>query len=471
MKTSRQLLFWSLLLMTVTASAYLLAQSTSQDAILDRVATLLKQGDAKGAQAVIATIKKTDANHPAAMCYDALCLYALNDKKKFLRVLESPEVQGADISPQIREELEYDQLDALFFYRKFELLLPKIEAYQKNHGDSEKVNAVAEYRLAGLYERGMKKIYEAGILGNGEEFAQHWTDGQSNLVEFLNLVVALNKQNYQVLPDRELEQEIVKAMTALGDEKAVQLVPAADREKTAFLSLNLYRKLQPKAVDDNLQRMTNFLNDFPETLHRKRVLFDMADISFSTGEHLVRTAESIRLSRPHGDLKVAAQLQATGEQYLSHTWALTNQFYEDPAAGIEAQDVFDRQADWLNSYFWERDYEKLEKESTTLISNSALGSKTWRMAKTYRGIGRFAHKFVNLKGAAEDLDAVLADGFNGRVDHDHWTLAAAEWRLKTGDALGETNKAAEIVAWVKANQVCPKNQRVNFLQMWGSRAK
>ena len=428
---------------------------------LNQAVALFNQGQPQAARTVLATIGTNDAGYGIAKCYDALCLYSLTNKLGFLKTLKSPAVQGAIIPNALVEDLEFKQIDALFYYRKFEELLPKIAEFQASHENSPRLPAVAEYQLAALYERGMKKVYEASILGDGDGFASRWLDGQSNLVDFLNLAVTLNQTNYQTLPNRKLPQEIVRALTALGNDKAVELVPAVDKEATTFASLELYRKLQPKAVDDNLQRMTNFLNSFPKTVNHKRVLFAMADISFSKGEALSKAAEAATLA---GDSQTAAADHAQAEIYFGYTRSLQNALAVDATAGIDAANVFNRQTDLLHTYCMERDYVKVVALAQTLATNSVPGSLTWRMAKVYWGMGLDVANPPDWRGAAAQLDAVLAGGFNGNVYHDHWTLSAAEWRMAVARHLGETNKLAAIVEWVAGSTNCVKNQQMVFLK-------
>ena len=456
----------ALVLAILSFAAVALAQhlpSTASPAKLDAAVALLNQGQPQAARAVLATIAQKDASYGQAKAYDALCLYALADGKRFLKAAEAPEIPAASLPESVREDLDYKRISALFLYRRFDELLPRLAEYQADHPDSVRLPAMAEYQMAGLYERGMKKVYEAGICGNNTEFAQHWLDGQSNLVQFLNQAAALDETNYQTLPDRELKQEMVTALTALGNDNAVALVPPANREETGFLSLKLYWKLQPKAVDDNLQRMTNFLNNFPKTKYRKRVLFDMANISFSCGEACMKAAEAASRA---GDIQGAATNRAQGLVYFRYTRSLTNQFYVDAAAGIDAADVFDRQDDFLNSYYSERDYGQLIGLAATAASNSAPGSPTRMLAKNYLAIGLAAQAPADPQGAAAAaLEEVLAAGFNGRADHDHLVLSAARWRIYLALQGGIGPRAVQIVQWVQASN-CHQNQKAAFLKAY-----
>jgi hypothetical protein len=330
--------------------------ATDTSGRLEEAVTLLDQGQPQAAQNVLATIGPSDPDYAEAKGYNALCLYQ-TDRLKFLNAMQSPEVQITNLPSQLREELTYDQIDSLFFYRQFEKLLPRLVDFTTRYTNSPLIHAVLEYQMATWYERGMKKIYEACVARDTNVFQQRYADGRSNLVDFLKLAVALNETNYQVLPKRVLKREIWKAQIALGEEKQAQdEVPYADQESEGFLSVKLHEKLQPQAADDNLRLMTNFLDEFPESKHRKRVLFDMADISFPKVEALYREA---RHAEYNEDTNAATSDRLEGQKYLQLTESLTNEFFVDKAAGIDASDVRDRQDDLLDGYYLEKDYTRI----------------------------------------------------------------------------------------------------------------
>jgi len=211
---------------------------------LNQAVLLRDENKPQEARTIIATIDKADASYGAAMCCDALCLYDLNDKKGFLKALESPSIQKANISSAFKEDLEFKQIDALFYYRRFDDITPKLQAFKDTYKNSTRSGAVDEYNMALLFERGMKKTYEAGILKDTNEFNQHWSIGRGNLVEFLSQASSFSKTNYQVLSNRTLKEEIWLARLTLGDEQALlKEIPAqtADRERMELLGIQLLR--------------------------------------------------------------------------------------------------------------------------------------------------------------------------------------------------------------------------------------
>lgn len=432
---------------------------------LNPAIALLNQGKPSEAREVIAKIDKTDASYGAAKCYDALCLYQLDDKRKFLKAVESPDVQSAKVAPALREDLEFKQIDALFYYRRFDELLTNAQSFQKGHGHSARLPTVAEYQLATLFEHGMKKSYESCLLTSTNGADQHWNDGRGNLQNFLSLAASFSRTNYQVLTNRTLKEEIWLARLTLGQEAAVlKEIPAensADRERVGLLGIKLYRQLQPKAADDNLRRMKNFITDFPDSQSRKRVEFDMADISFSKGEALSRAADAAEARQSAG----AAAMRDQAHVYFNYTLTLRDKLVTDAAAGIEDADVFDRQDDLLHSYYLEKNCNQMRVCASTLIQGAAPGSLTWMMGKIYRGIAWEAQTPSDLKQAAAEFDDVLALNFNGRADHDHQILVAAKWRIYLARKDGDDAKAAQIAEWVKASN-CTKNQKTAFLKYY-----
>ena len=431
---------------------------------LSQAVLLLNQGRSQEARVIIALIDKKDANYGTARYYDALCLYGLNNKKEFLKVLESPEIQGANISPALREDLEFKQIDAMFYCRQFDELAPKVQSFQRGHGHSARSNVVAEYQLAGLFERGMKKTYEACLLKNTNEFNQHWTAGRGNLEEFLSLASSFGGTNYQGLPKRTLKEDVWLARMTLGDEQAVlNEIPAqatADRERVGLLGIQLYKHLQPGEVDQNLQRMGKFINTFPESKSHKRVEFDMANISFSRGEALSKEADAAEQS---GDMNTAGSKRAQAHGYFNYTRTLQDQMVADPASGIEESDVLDRQDDLLHSYFIEKDYNKVLSLATAMVQESTPGELKWIMGKDYRGIIFQVQTPPDFKRAASELDDVLALNFKNKADYDHHLLVAAKWRIYAANRSGDAVKAAQIVQWVQGAN-CTTNQKAAFMK-------
>ncbi|HEV2436668.1 MAG TPA: hypothetical protein VG077_11780 [Verrucomicrobiae bacterium] len=476
MKT-RLLFFGGLALMAAIALAVVLiiqarvqAQTvTDTSGRLQEAVTLLNQGQPQAAQAMLATIPPSDPNYTEARGYSALCLYQTNSLK-FLKIMQSPELQMTNLSDSLCQELTYDQIDTLFSYRQFEKLLPRLQDFITRYTNSPLLHAALEYQMATWYERGMKKIDEARGSGDPKVFQRRYPDGRSNLVDFLHLAATLNETNYQTLPKRSLVKEIWTAEIALGeDQQAQDETPSAYREEEAFLSLRLYENyLQPRkawsaqTTEDNLRRMTNFLNEFPESKHCKRVRFDMAAISFPMVEVLYNSAMN---AQGNHDTNAATGDRLKAQAYLQLTETLTNELYVDQAAGIAADDVLGAQADLLHGYYLGKNYAKMLEMTAMLVTNSTPGGITWLMAKTYRGTVFQAEDPPDLKQAAAELDDVLAYGFNQKAEHDHWVLAATCFRISIARRSGDQAKVTALYNWVQGAN-CKKDQKAWFLKDW-----
>ena len=383
---------------------------------LETAVGLLNAGKPKEARAVLATIDKADPAFTAATGYDALCLYQL-DKQKFMRVVESPALQAAELPKPLREELDYKQIDVLFFYRNFEKLLPQVAEFSLKYGDSPRLSSMMEYQMAGLYERGMKNLRDAtftrGSKGdkNAADTAQRMQDGQNNLEQFLKLATDSERNGYQTLTNRDLATEVVKAMAALGGEdEALKLVPLAERENMALALVQLHNKNDTDA-DANLRRMANFLNDFPHSKYRSRVQYDMAGVSLNEAQRLAFTERQRDKAAP----------------YLEQAHRLFSGVVEDKEAGVLAADVQEAQGKMLSVYCQERDYASLSRWAAQLMTNAPAGSRTWLAAKLYNAYGLVYQK--RLDEAATELDEILATGFKGIPTSDGLLISAAEWRI------------------------------------------
>ncbi len=144
---------------------------------------------------------------------------------------------------------------------------------------------------------------------------------------------------------------------------------------------------------------------------------------------------------------------------------LTNELYEDSAAGIGPGDVFDAKADLLHGYCLEKNYFEVLNLAGQWASISVPGGVTWLMAKTYRGAAFQSMMPENLNQAAEELDGVLQYGFSGKAENDHWVLAAASFRISVARQAGEFQKAIDTYRWVQASK-CKKDQKKRFLGNW-----
>ena len=354
---------------------------------LAKAINLLNDGQLKAAKALLATIDSTDPEYPAAQCYLALCLYEQNDFPGFLKQMELPAVKQAAISPEMGEDLGVKQIDALFKYRKFDQLLSQVDSFQSNFPDSLRMPMVAEYQMATLVERGMKKAIDAKGLTSQDEVIIHWTEARTNLNQFLSMTSSLPGTNYSFLSDRILKEDIWLARMILGDDQAALAdIPALDTnalKRFSFLRIQLFaEKLYPRRIDQNLKLMADYLGKFPASDDRARVVCDMAEFSFRKGEILSSVADAAEQS---GGAKMAAEMRASASQYFNQQRTLQSQIVTNRAAGIEESDVLDAHEDLLYSYYLEKNYDHLISLTSSTISESKPGDLNWIMAKAYKG--------------------------------------------------------------------------------------
>jgi hypothetical protein len=440
-----------LAVLTVVASVYAQPKAAVASGKLNQAVALLSQGKPQEARAVLATVDKTDASYRTAKCYDALCLYGLNDKQRFLKALKSPEIEQANIPPALREELEYEQIDSLFFYRKFEELLPKIAEFKAGHADSAQMNAVAEYEMAGLFERGMKNLRDAALTQGGKgtgdvaSVAQRLRVGQDNLGQFIKLAADGRRDSYQTLADRNLHVEVVKALTALGgEEQALKLVAPAEREETTLAILQLHKKMEPLAADENLQRMTNFLNAFPKTKYRSRVLYDMADVALAEGWRL--TLERKRTN---------------AAPYLEKARGLFSGVVEDRQAGVSEADVQESQTELLRVFYAQKDWASLSIHAAQIITNFPPEGRAWLATKLYDAAGLANQK--KLTEAASELDKLLSIGFKNNPSSDGILISAAAWRANLAREMGDEASARRVAQMVQSSH-CYDSLKRTFLK-------
>jgi len=408
--------------------------------MLNQALTLLEASNFNEARSALATVNSQDANYPTTRGLDALCLYQL-DKRKFIDLMHKPEMVSMAFPAELSEELDFDQIDTLFFYRNFEEIMPKIREFGNRYSNSPKHAAVAEYQMASLYERGMKKVYEACAYGDTNVFQTRYWDGRSNLVDYLNLVSSLNQANYHFLPTRSLKEEIRKAKIALGSDNDVEAqISGADGERMAFLSVQLHQKLQPGDEDDNLRRMTNFLSNFPDTKYRQRVSFDMAGVALNRGVDIIVEAEHER------DPLIAAEKRAAAVSYFDRTRGLYSAVQENKEAGISEADVQNSREGILRAYYMQDDWAGLSNWANHMVTNSTVGEKEWLAAKLYDAAGLIHQK--RMAEAANELDEILATGFKGNPSYDGLLASAASWRINVARLTHD-----EVSAWRVAQQV------------------
>lgn len=467
-------LFFALTLVGSLAAVatYVLAQQTApatKAGKLNEAIGLLNEGKPKEARGVITNIPPSDPEFGASKFYDTLALSEAGDRLGLLNNMVVLKTNKAVVPVRLKEELAIRQLDALFHYRKFDELLTNAAVFKQEFANSAQTSVVIEHQLAALFERGMKKTTEACSSKDPNVFNQRWAEGKANLEQFLALAASFNGANYTAIKKHTLSEDIRTARLTLGDEKAVlEEVPIADkreREKVGLLRVNLYKKLQPENVDRNLELMKDFITQFPESKSRKRVEFDMANISFPSGKQMRMEAEALEQA---GDANGAAARRQLAGKYFELQRNLENQ-KADGAAGVDATDVFDLRGDLLYGYFLEKNFDQLSKLTASQLAEAKRGDALWVMAKVYDGIALQSQSPANTKAATAIFDDVLALEFTNKPERDYYLILAARWRSNIANAAGDKARAQEIVQWVQAGK-CAKELKNGFLSEYGTAA-
>ena len=269
-------------------------------------------------------------------------------------------------------------------------------------------------------------------------------------------------------PTRQTIWPSPKDRWSMKSGKTQDQTPDSDKEEEAFTSVKMFESLQPRALwsvqetEDNVRRLDFYLNEYPYSVHAKRVRFDLAAISFPMVEALYPEAYNDERAN---DTNSASSIKMKAQTYFQMTQSLTNELYEDSAAGIGPGDVFDTEADLLHGYCLEKDYAMVLDLAGQWASNSTPGGLTWLMAKTYRGAAFQGMIPADLKKAARELDEALQYGLTGKAENDHWVLAAASFRISVARQAGDFQKAIDIYRWVQASK-CKKDQKKRFLGNW-----
>jgi hypothetical protein len=448
-------------------SAYVLAQQLAPTGpgrsrtVRDAIA-LHDQGHYPDALDLLASVPEADPERQTADCYRALCLYHLQDRQAFWKTVEALDLKAVQVAPALREDLAAKQLEVLLHFRKFEDLIPRIQSFQTNYPASTRLQAVCEWHMAALFERGMKKTQEASILKDSAKSARRWAEGKANLEEFVSLASAFNATNYTTLPKRDLAKDIFVALLTLGEENTILAqVPvndAATLEQVKFLRLQLHQKLQPGSIDRNLQLMSDFLEQFPQSPNRKRIEFDMASRSYERGLELCFEADN---AEAQGDGTSARDRRAAAGTYFALQRSL--QMHKAEATqGIEASDILDMRKDLLISYWLEKQYDTLASQSAALLAESTPWDLSWIVGKVFSGIALMGPTPPSARRAAQIFDEVLALGFKNKPDQDVFVEVAARWRVHIALQAGDKTKAREVVEWVQDGN-CTKDIQAVFL--------
>jgi hypothetical protein len=467
----------SVLLALGALTAYVLAQPVPPVATekkpatkLDEAVALLIKDSPQQAKELLATVEASDPEYEAAQRYHALCLYELKDYSGFTNAVASFEINAPVVPPEVQEDLAFKQIDVLFRFRKFfDEIFPKIQTFRAEHPVSERLGAVTEYQLAALYERGIKKACEAEKqFQDTNLFNALWAESKANFEEFVSLASSFPGTNYSILPKRVFQEDLWGARLALGDDAGVfgeiPVKDAATREKASLLRVRQhYRIHKDTHIDKNIQLMSDFLKDFPESSACKRVEYDLANVNFLGGEQLWKEADAAEKA---GDTKTAGKKRAAAGKYLQSARSLQSEVVADKAAGIETFDVLDLREDLLRSYYWEQDYAGIKAQTASLLAGSKPGETEWLLGKVYDGIVSSRAVPPKLSEAAATFDEVLAFGFKNNHRNDHLVILAARWRISVARRSGDPEKAAAIVRWVQASD-CSQNLKTDFLKEYG----
>lgn len=443
---------------------YSLAQTAGPQNIvskLERAKALLHAGKPDEARAVLVTITAGEPDFEPAKFYEAFARSEANDRLGFLNALEKLAPQSSNIPSELEMELTVRQIEALSFYRNFEKMLPKALTFVEQHADSPDAPAMREHLLAGLFERGQKKTFEAGKLKEEEKFQQRWKEGRENLEQFLALAAAFPQTNYTVLPKRNLQDDLWKARVILGDEAAamaeITVQNAAEREKFSLLRVLLYPKIQPTYADLNLHRMSNFLAQFPESKSRMRVEFEMANVALLEGERLVSEA------RQAGPGDTATATRAAAGPYLELAQGLFPRVVEDKEAGIGTTELREARVRMLRVFYAQGNWPSLSERAAQLLADSP-DEKEWLVIKLYAAAGLARER--KLTEAAHAFEEVLAIGFRNTPSYDGLLISAARWRIRVAQQSGDEAAIRRMVELVQ-NSTCYGSIKRTFLEKFG----
>jgi hypothetical protein len=447
---------------------YVVAQQTTPsggDSKLTQAGALIEAQQPEAARELLAMIPVEDPEYLPAKFYDALALDLANEQLRFLNAVAKLPGDTTGVPGPVLAELDARHIRALLFYRKFDELLPKARVFAQLHPDSPHQAQVNECLLAALFDHGMKKTEEACRSKSEEIFAKRWPEGKASLEEFLALAAGYSHPNYLALPRRNLATDIWVARLTLGGENVVLAeVPATDaatREKVSLLRVQLYQKLQREKLEQNISLISDFLREFPESKHRRRLEFDLATLNFRQGERLAKQAE-VDEKAGNSTQAEASRNQARKYFEVQRTLHTTE---PDKESGIERSDILDMQADLLYSYFLEKNYAEVSDRAGEMVANGSPGDIPWIIGMVYHGIVMLHESPPKAERAIEVLEAVMALDFKDKPEHDYYILLATKWRIYVARITDDHAKARELTLWVQDSN-CRKNLKTTFLDAY-----
>jgi len=468
-----------LTLVLATVAIAMLAQRSLAAAAPDQLAVAIKlyqQGEVSLAQAMFAAIQPNDPACGVAQAYDALCRYALcraartNDYRWFLNALASPAVQQAVLPPELREDLAFKEIDALYLSGQFQedQALRKIAAFQTAYPASARLSVMAEYDLAARLERGMQWIYKAALVwpGDYKNFQERWTNGLPHLEQFMSRAQAFQTNDYTSLRDRSLAEDMQVTLAVLGGQPAalaeITVRDAERRERYGLVRVGMHQKLNPEAWGENLQMLADFqaeLQTFPASPRRLRVEYDLARLAFRAGERLCQENAGALPS----EAEMVAAKRAGASRYFEPVRALARRVVVDEAAGVGPAELAWVRQMWFAAYYYEQDYAGLRAAAEAEAKHSKPGDLDWLRAKVFSGIALYRQTPPQRDAAVAAFEEVLAQGFQSENEHDVMILDAGGWRMQLALMAGDQARVRQLFDWVKQSQ-CEAKAKAKFFQ-------
>lgn len=459
-----------------TVTARVLAQqsagTTAADAFQLAVA-LYEQGEVRQAQPLFAGVAPSSPAYGIAMAYDALCRYeicradATNGYSWFLSALKAPALQQAALPAELREDLAFKDIDALYRTGQFQddKALPKIATFQATYPASARWAALTEYELAARLERGMARIYKATIA-EPRDYQERWTNGLAHLGQFLSRVKAFPASDYASLRDRSLAEDLQVALAVLaGEPAALAEIPVRDaerRERYGLVRVGLHQKLHPGAWERNLQMLAEFqaeLQTFPASVRRLRVEYDLARLAFSAGERLCQENAGALPS----EVQTVAAKRAGASRYFETVRGLERRAIVDERAGVDRADRARLRQVWYATYHYEHDYDRLKAVAEAELAQATPGELDWLRAKLFSGIALYRQIPPHRDAGIAAFEELLAIGFRNEHEHDVMILDAVGWRMQLALMAGDQAKVRQLFQWVKEGP-CEAKGKANFLR-------
>jgi hypothetical protein len=457
-------------------SITMLAQRSSAAAAPDQLSAgiaIYQQGEFRLAQAVFAQISPSDPAYGVAQAYDALCRYELcraartNDYQWFLNALESPVLASAGLAPELREDLAFKEVDALYQSGQFEGRpgFTKVSAFLQAYPASSHTAAMREYELAAGLDRGMAHVYRASTT-DPANFRRSWSNAVEHLELFLSHLRAFPGTEYSILRDRSLAEDLQVALAVLGQEPAALAeipIRAPDRrERCGLVRVGLHLRLNPTAWEQNLQMLADYqaeLQTFPASDRRPRVEYDLARLALPIGEQLCNE----NAGAVPAEAQIAEAKHAAASRYFEAVRAAQRHAAQAQWAGIQSGErAWLRQVSFA-TYYYEHDYAGMSAAAEAEMAQSAPGAVEWMRAKVFSGIALYRQAPAQPDAAATALEEVLAFGFRNQREHDLMILEAVVWRMQLALLADDHAKVRTLFDWVNQGP-CEAPIKAAFLQ-------